>query len=116
MTREGAHAGDVLFRTKPIGSGLVAPAIKRGLCPSPLEREAVAVMSALNRQASEAMMAAGATAATDVTGFGLIGHLANIKGGADIELRAIPFMDGVRELAAKDLFPSGSRRNFDAYL
>jgi selenide,water dikinase len=72
-------------------------------------------MSALNRQASEAMMAAGATAATDVTGFGLIGHLANIKGGADIELRAIPFMDGVRELAEKDLFPSGSRRNFAAY-
>jgi selenide,water dikinase len=115
MTHEGAHAGDVLFLTKPIGSGLVATAIKRGLCPSPLEREAVAVMSALNRQASEAMMAAGATAATDVTGFGLIGHLANIKGGADIELRAIPFMDGVRELAEKDLFPSGSRRNFAAY-
>jgi selenide,water dikinase len=115
MTHEGAHAGDVLFLTKPIGSGLVATAIKRGLCPSPLEREAVAMMSALNRQASEAMMAAGATAATDVTGFGLIGHLANIKGGADIELRAIPFMDGVRELAEKDLFPSGSRRNFAAY-
>jgi selenide,water dikinase len=115
MTHEGAHAGDVLFLTKPIGSGLVATAIKRGLCPSPLEREAVAMMSALNRQASEAMMAAGATAATDVTGFGLIGHLANIKGGADIELRAIPFMDGVRGLAEKDLFPSGSRRNFAAY-
>jgi selenide,water dikinase len=115
MTHEGAHAGDVLFLTKPLGSGLVATAIKRGLCPPALEREAVGVMSTLNRQASEAMLVAGATAATDVTGFGLIGHLANIKGGADVELRAIPFMDGVRDLAEKDLFPSGSRRNYDAY-
>jgi selenide,water dikinase len=115
MTHEGAHAGDVLFLTKPLGSGLVATAIKRGLCPPALEREAVAVMSMLNRLASEAMLAAGATAATDVTGFGLIGHLANIKGGADVELRAVPFMDGVRDLAEKDLFPSGSRRNYAAY-
>jgi selenide,water dikinase len=115
MTHEGARAGDVLFLTKPLGSGLVATAIKRGLCPPALEREAVGVMSTLNRQASEAMLAAGATAATDVTGFGLVGHLANIKGGADIELRAVPFMDGVRNLAEKDLFPSGSRRNYAAY-
>jgi selenide,water dikinase len=115
MTHEGARAGDVLFLTKPLGSGLVATAIKRGLCPPQLEREAVAMMSTLNRQASEAMLSAGATAATDVTGFGLVGHLANIKGGADIELRDVPFMDGVHELASKDLFPSGSRRNFAAY-
>ena len=112
---DGAHAGDVLFLTKPLGSGLVATAIKRGLCPPALEREAVAVMSELNRAASEAMVAAGATAATDVTGYGLIGHLSNIKAGADIELSAIPFMDGVRELASADLFPSGSRRNHAAY-
>jgi selenide,water dikinase len=115
MTHEGARAGDVLFLTKPLGSGLVATAIKRGLCPPALEREAVGVMSTLNRQASEAMLAAGATAATDITGFGLIGHLANIKGGADVDLRAVPFMDGVRDLAEKDLFPSGSRRNYAAY-
>jgi selenide,water dikinase len=61
------------------------------------------------------MLAAGATAATDVTGYGLIGHLANITGGADIDLAAVPFMDGVRELAERDLFPSGSRRNHAAY-
>jgi selenide,water dikinase len=115
MTHEGARAGDVLFLTKPLGSGLVATAIKRGLCPPALEREAVGVMSTLNHQASEAMLAAGATAATDITGFGLIGHLANIKGGADVDLRAVPFMDGVRDLAEKDLFPAGSRRNYAAY-
>jgi selenium donor protein len=112
---DGAHAGDILLLTKPLGSGLVATAIKRGLCPPALEREAVAVMSELNRGASEAMVVAGATAATDVTGYGLIGHLANIKGGAEIQFSAIPFMHGVRELAEKDLFPSGSRRNYAAY-
>src|ERR1700716_3248487 len=106
---DGARAGDILFLTKPLGSGLVATAIKRGLCPPALEREAVAVMMALNRTASEAMVAAGATAATDVTGYGLIGHLANIKGGADINFHQVPFMAGVRGLAELDLFPSGSR-------
>jgi selenide,water dikinase len=112
---DGAQPGDILFLTKPLGSGLVATAIKRGLCPPALEREAVAVMSELNRAASEAMVVAGATAATDVTGYGLIGHLANIKGGAEIQFGAIPFMNGVRELAEADLFPSGSRRNHAAY-
>jgi selenide,water dikinase len=112
---DGAQPGDILFLTKPLGSGLVATAIKRGLCPPALEREAVAVMSELNRGAGEAMVAAGATAATDVTGYGLIGHLANIKSGADIDFGAIPFMQGVRELAEADLFPSGSRRNHAAY-
>jgi selenide,water dikinase len=112
---DGARAGDLLYLTKPLGSGLVATAIKRGLCPRALEREAVAMMTTLNRAASEAMVAAGATACTDVTGYGLIGHLANLKGGADIRLGAVPFMSGVRELAEKDLFPSGSRRNHAAY-
>jgi selenium donor protein len=112
---EGAHRGDVIFLTKPLGSGLVATAIKRGLCPPALERQMIEVMSNLNRSASEAMLAAGATAATDVTGYGLIGHLANLAGGADIEVRAVPFVEGVRDLAERDLFPSGSRRNYDAY-
>ncbi len=111
----GAQAGDVLFLTKPLGSGLVTTAIKRGLCPPALERQAVQMMSALNRAASEAMVAAGATAATDVTGYGLVGHLSNLAGGADVNLRAVPFLDGVRELAQRDLFPDGSRRNYQAY-
>jgi len=112
---DGARAGDVLFLTKPLGSGLVATAIKRGLCPPALERLAIEVMSTLNRRASEAMLAAGATAATDVTGYGLIGHLTNLSGGADIDMHAVPFMDGVRGLAERDLFPDGSRRNHAAY-
>jgi selenide,water dikinase len=115
VTHRGAKAGDVIYLTKPLGSGLVATAIKRGLCPPALEQEAIRVMTTLNRQASEAMLEAGVTAATDVTGYGLIGHLANIEGGADIDFGAIPFMNGVRELAERDLFPDGSRRNHQAY-
>src|SRR5450759_3155834 len=60
MTNDGAKPGDLIYLTKPLGSGLVTTAIKRGLCPRPLEREAVAVMSHLNRAASEAMVAAAA--------------------------------------------------------
>ena len=115
VAHEGARPGDVLFLTKPLGSGLVATAIKRGLCPPDLEREAIAIMTALNRGASEAMVEAGATAATDVTGYGLIGHLANLTGGADLDFESVPFMNGAGDLAERDLFPDGSRRNHAAY-
>jgi selenium donor protein len=112
---EGARDGDVLFLTKPLGSGLVTTAIKRGLCPPDVEREAIEVMTFLNRAASEAMLDAGATAATDVTGYGLIGHLTNLGGGADVDFDSVPFINGVGKLAERDLFPDGSRRNHAAY-
>jgi len=115
VAHDGARPGDVLFLTKPLGSGLVATAIKRGLCPPDLEREAIAIMTALNRGASEAMVEAAATAATDVTGYGLIGHLANLTGGADLDFESVPFMNGAGDLAERDLFPDGSRRNHAAY-
>jgi selenide,water dikinase len=114
VTSHGAEPGDVLYLTKPLCSGLVATAIKRGLCPPDLERRAVALMSHLNRRASEAMLEAGASAATDVTGFGLLGHLANLGVGADLRLAAVPVLDGVDELVAADLFPGGTRRNLEA--
>ena len=112
---DGAQEGDVLYLTKPLGSGLVATAIKRGLCPPDVEREAIEIMTLLNRAASEAMVNLRATAATDVTGYGLIGHLANLRGGADLDFGSIPFMNGVGDLAERDLFPDGSRRNYAAY-
>jgi selenium donor protein len=112
---EDAVGGDILFLTKPLGSGLVATAIKRGLCPPELEAEAITVMTKLNREASEQMVRAGASAATDVTGYGLIGHLANLQGGADIDFESVPFMKGVSNLAERDLFPDGSRRNYAAF-
>lgn len=112
---DGAAAGDVLFLTKPLGSGLVATAIKRGLAPAEVEAAAIDVMTTLNREASEAMLKAHANAATDVTGYGLIGHLANLGGGADIELDSVPFITGAGNLAERDLFPDGSRRNYAAF-
>jgi selenium donor protein len=115
IRHEGARDGDVLFLTKPLGSGLVTTAIKRGLCPPDVEREAIEVMTFLNRAASEAMLDAGATAATDVTGYGLIGHLTNLGGGADVDFDSVPFINGVGKLAERDLFPDGSRRNHAAY-
>src|SRR5258707_4162932 len=107
---DGARAGDVLFLTKPLGSGLVTTAIKRGLCPPALERLAIEVMSTLNRRASEAMLAAGATAGTDVTRYGLIGHLAHLARGGDIKPGPAPFIDEVRELAVHALFPDRNPR------
>jgi selenide, water dikinase len=114
VTNQGAQPGDVLFLSKPLGTGLVATAIKRGLCPEHLADAAIALMKQLNRDASLAMLEAGATAATDVTGYGLLGHLRNFGVGAEIESRAVPYLFGVRELAGDDLFPAGSRRNHAA--
>jgi len=114
ITHAGARPGDALYLTKPLCSGLVATAVKRGLCPPDVEAAAVAVMAHLNRQAGEAMVAAGASAATDVTGYGLIGHLRNLRVGAELRLSAVPVLDGVRDLAADDLFPGGTRRNHAA--
>jgi len=114
VTHAGARPGDLLYLTKPLCSGLVATAVKRGLCPPDLEARAIEVMGHLNRRAGEAMVAAGASAATDVTGFGLIGHLRNLRVGAEVRLAAVPVLDGVLELAAGDLFPGGTRRNHQA--
>jgi len=111
VTNRGAQPGDLLYLTKPLGSGVVATAIKRGLCPPPLAAAAIAMMSELNRDASAAMLKAGVHAATDITGFGLLGHLRNLGVAAEIEARAVPFLAGVHGLAAQDLFPSGTRRN-----
>ena len=114
ITHRGARPGDVLYLTKPLCSGLVATAVKRDRCPPDLERRAVALMGELNRRACEAMVSAGASAATDVTGFGLLGHLRNLGVGAELDLRAIPVLGGVRELADQGLFPGGTLRNREA--
>ncbi len=111
VTNQGAQPGDVLFLTKPLGSGVIATAIKQARCPEEVAREAVRVMSHLNRAAAEAMVAHGVHAATDVTGFGLLGHLMNLGVGAEIELSAVPMITGARDLARQNLFPSGTVRN-----
>jgi selenide,water dikinase len=113
----GARPGDDLYLTKPLCSGLVATAIKRGLCPPALEAEAVRLMTELNRQAGSAMVAAGASAATDVTGFGLLGHLYKMARAsgvtAVVDAAAVPYLAGAREALAAGFVSGGTRRNLD---
>jgi selenide, water dikinase len=117
MTNAGAREGDELFLTKPVGGGVAATALKRGTAPDELSRAAVEVMCTLNREASEAAIAAGASALTDVTGFGLLGHVRELAAAsgltAEIDADAVPALPGVLELLASDEPPiaGGTRRN-----
>lgn len=104
-----------LVLTKPLGLGVVSTAIKRGLAPDDLVARAVAVMTQLNAGAAAAAREAGAAAATDVTGFGLLGHLhrmlASSGVAATIDASAVPFLDGVGALARSGVVPGGTMRN-----
>src|SRR5207237_5730887 len=96
--------GDRLFLTKPLGLGVISTAIKASRAGPALTAAAVEVMTTLNASAAEAMVEAGVRAATDVTGFGLVGHLHNalVASGASavIDAAAVPFIDGAADLAA----------------
>ncbi len=112
----GARPGDVLLLTKPLGSGIVATAIKREIAPAELVARAVEVMAALNRSAGEVLAASGAVhALTDVTGFGLLGHGWEMARGSGVTFRiraaAVPVLEGVHDLAARDVVPGGSKAN-----
>ena len=121
LTNAGAVVGDALVLTKPLGVGAVTTARKRGVSEDPeLLARAVEVMVALNGPAADAARAAGAHAVTDVTGFGLLGHLHNVVHAsgvaAVIDAACVPAIDGVLELLALDDAPAvsgGSRRNRD---
>lgn len=118
VTSSGAKPGDRLILTKPIGTGVIATAIKRARAGEDLIERAIATMSSLNRGASLAMLEVGVHACTDVTGFGLLGHLramvAASEVAARIRLRDIPVIDGVWDLLDDDLAPGGTYRNLDA--
>lgn len=112
----GARPGDALVLTKPLGSGIVTTALKRGVADPAVVDRAVAVMAALNRAAGEALAASGAVhALTDVTGFGLLGHALEMARGSDVTLAlraaAVPVLEGVRALAERDVAPGGTRAN-----
>ena len=117
ITNAGGVAGDCLVLTKPLGAGAISTALKRGL-PGAQLAEAVAVMTTLNREASVAVRAAGAHAMTDVTGFGLLGHLHELAlasgVAAELHTGAVPSIEGVLELLARDdeqAVAGGTRRN-----
>lgn len=112
-----AVAGDLLYLTKPIGNGILVSANRRKSffrTPPSLD-EAIRWMTTLNRDAARAMIAAGASAATDVTGYGLVGHLLEMcEGagvGAEVRVSAVPVLEGAREALARGIRPEGTERN-----
>jgi selenide,water dikinase len=118
VSNAGARPGDALLLTKPLGTGLIATAIKRGIASEAQSAAAIESMVALNAGASRAMRRVGVTAATDVTGFGLLGHLGEMvrasRVSATIEAAAVPLLPGVVELAAAGVVPGGTDRNMDS--
>ena len=113
----GAGPGATLILTKPLGTGIVSSGIKEGSTRPDAIAAAVASMSILNRDASEAMLEVGVEAATDVTGFGLVGHLLEMLGdGLDavLDLAAIPLLPQAVELAGEGVSPGGTKRNYAA--
>jgi selenide, water dikinase len=115
MSNAAARAGDVIFLTKPLGTGIIATAIKDEAASPELIERAILLMTTLNKDAAEAMKRVGANSCTDVTGFGLLGHLHEMTWGsgvgAVIDLSAIPAIEGVDDLLKQDMAPGGTRRN-----
>lgn len=114
-TKGGARPGDLLVLTKPLGAGIVTTALKRERVDAADLGAAVASMTRLNRAAAEAARAAEARAATDVTGFGLLGHAYEMAAAGGVELRvrlgALPLLPGIERYVAEGLTPGGLARN-----
>jgi selenide,water dikinase len=115
LTNAGARIGDVLILTKGIGTGVISTALKQGIARQQDIEDSIASMLRLNRSAAEAMVEAGATGCTDVTGFGLIGHAREmaLASGVTIEIEAtaVPLLPGAAEYAAQGSLPGGLKNN-----
>lgn len=119
ITNAHGRPGDVLVLTKPLGTGIVTTAIKRGLCPPALMRRTIQSMRRLNDVGADLAERGWVRAGTDVTGFGLLGHLGSLcrssEVAAEIEAGQLPVLGaGVFELIAQDCVPGGTRRNLEA--
>ncbi len=119
VTNAAAAAGDDLVLTKPLGSGIITTAAKAGVTDEATLAGAVATMRQLNRAGAEAMADAGVKSATDITGFGLAGHLLGMlkasRTAAKLRFSDLPLLPGVRELAERGVVPGGTRNNLDAF-
>tara|TARA_Y100001001_G_scaffold57450_1_gene54363 strand:- start:528 stop:1460 length:933 start_codon:yes stop_codon:yes gene_type:complete len=117
LTNTGFRPGDAIVLTKPLGVGVITTAIKLGTASEEVVDAALTCMTRLNDDAARIAVASGARGATDVTGFGLLGHLgrAAIESGIDvaIDFAAVPLLPGTRELAEAGSMPGGSRRNLE---
>lgn len=115
ISNTAGRPGDLLYFTKALGTGVISTAVKAGDCPAESEAAAKASMLELNDRAAEAMLEAGASAATDVTGFGFLGHLFEMADGsgltAEVWAGEIPLLPRARELAAEGFSPGGGARN-----
>ena len=120
VTNAGAQPEDILIITKPIGTGIITTAGKQGTAPESVMSEAVSVMATLNRNAAESMMEIGVNACSDVTGFGLLGHLREMVEGAKVSahlnLSKVPVIPGTLELLSKGIAPGGTERNLDSIM
>ena len=119
ITNASAAVGDDLVLTKPLGTGIITTAAKAGVTDDATLAGAIEIMRQLNRAAGEVMVEAKVKSATDITGFGLVGHLLGMlrASGTAAKLRFsdVPLLPGVRELADRGVVPGGTRNNFDAF-
>ena len=117
-TNAAAQPGDVLLLTKPLGTGVAATAIKRQQASHSLRDAAVSLMVSLNASAATSMVAAGVRCATDVTGYGLLGHLREVVEAsgvsATLDASSVPVLDGIAELVEQGVYPGGSVRNLES--
>ena len=117
VTKSGSKVGDKLILTKPIGTGLITTGVKQNVVNKLTMDKALESMSLLNKDASEAMMDVGVNSCTDITGFGLLGHMKDMMTSsgvtANIYSSKVPILDGSLELAKSNIFPDGTNRNID---
>ncbi len=115
ITKARARAGDALVLTKPLGTGLITTAGKNGIASEAHLQNAIAWMARLNRGAAQAMQEIGIRCATDITGYGLLGHAYEIAEASDVAIRfrsdALPVLDGALEYARQKQIPGGAGRN-----
>jgi len=115
ISKGGAKPGDVLVLTKPLGTGVITTALKVEMAQETHIQKALEIMQKLNRTAARLMREVGANAATDITGFGLLGHAQEMAARSGVMLRffaeRIPFLPGAREYAEQWLFPGGTHSN-----
>ena len=118
ITNAAARPGDRLVLTKPLGLGIVTTALKQGKTDEAAIGEAVRIMATLNRPAADAMTKVGVSAATDITGYGLLGHLAEMTRGsgvtARVRLRDVPILEAAWPLVRARAIPGGTQRNHES--